>query len=478
MSRKVSTPLLGAILSLAVGVGSVQAQALTLNEYLESVKSQNSAYKGSTEQSEGAELLSREADLFFTPQLFAEANIGSNGKPNTPAMYDRVRSQSYLLGISQQFSFGLQSRLYYSMNRSEFVNATSAINPPKYWDASPQLELTMPLWGGGFGRTAQANQEATRQASLAEKWNTEGQSVNILIGAEATYWKVAAWQDVVSIQEQALKAAQNIYDYVARKKKMNLGETADVVQAQALVEARTLELQIAKNEAQEAQRTFNKYLNKESNAPVAALQAVDYKALEAISVPANRPGSRPDVQATEAQLAAAKAQSALALERNRPTLNVVGQYALNGRDEEMNEALKEAGQTEQDTAFIGLRFNMPLNFSATGDAKAGAMKKEKAAELNRNYALYAQEQDWINLTRNITDARDNMKLLSRIEQAQKTKLETERTRLKQGRTTTYQVLLFEQDYSQAAVSKVKSAVNILALQSQLKLYQASPEGGK
>ncbi|MNL06188.1 Outer membrane efflux protein [compost metagenome] len=478
MSRKVSTPILGAILSLAVGFGSTQAHALTLNEYLESVKNQNLSYKGTTQQSEGAELLSREADLFFTPQLFAEANVGHNGKPNTPQMYDRVRSQSYLLGVSQQFSFGLQSRLYYSMGRSEFVNASGAINPPQYWDASPQLELTMPLWGGGFGRTAQANQEATRQASLAEKWNTEGVSQNILIGAEATYWKVAAWQDVVRIQEQALTAAQNIYDYVSRKKRMNLGETADVVQAQALVEARTLELQIAKNESQEAQRTFNKYLNKDAYAPVAALEPVDYKALESITVPAARPGSRADVQATEAQLAAAKAQSALALERNRPTLNVVGQYALNGRDEELNEALKEAGQTEQDTAFIGLRFNMPLNFGATSDARSGALKKERAAEMNRDYALYAQEQDWTNLTRNITDARDNMKILSRLEQAQKTKLETERARLKQGRTTTYQVLLFEQDYSQAAVSKVKSAVNILALQSQLKLYQASPEGGK
>lgn len=478
MFKKSSPSIWSAMLSLSIGFSSIQANALTLNEYLDQVKNQSLSYKGTAQQSEGAELLAREADLFFTPQLFAEASIGSNGKPNTPSMYDRVRNQNYLLGISQQFNFGLQSRVYYSATRSEFVNAGPAINPSQYWDATPVLELSMPLWGGGFGRTAQANQEATRQTSLAEKWSNEGLSLNTLVGAEATYWKVAAWQDVVRIQEQALKAAQDIYNYVSRKKKMNLGEQADVVQAQALLEARTLELQVAKNESQEAQRAFNKYLNKEASAPVETLEGVNYSSLEGITVPATRPGSRADVEATQAQLAVAKASAALALERNRPTLNLTGQYALNGRDNDLNEAMSEAGQTEQDTAFIGMKFNMPLNFGATGDAKSGALKKERAAEMNRDYALYAQEQDWTNLTRNITDARDNLKLLSRIEAAQKTKLDVERSRLKQGRTTTFQVLLFEQDYTTAQVSKVKSAVNILAFQAQLKLYQTSSEGGK
>ena len=478
MFKNSTLSLWSAMLSLSVGFSSVQANALSLNEYLEQVKSQSLSYKGTAQQSEGAELLAREADLFFTPQLIAEASVGSNGKPSTPSMYDRVRSQSYLLGISQQFNFGLQSRIYYSATRSEFVNAGAAINPDKYWDASPVIELTMPLWGGAFGSTATANQEAARQANLAEKWQTEGQALSILVGAESTYWKLAAWQDVVRIQEQALKAAQDIFNYVSRKKKMNLGEQADVVQAQALFEARTLELQVARNESQEAARAFNKYLNKEINAPVEALEVVDYKALETLSVPAARTGTRPDVEASQAQLAAAKAQAALAIERNRPTLNLTGSYALNGRDNELNEAMKEAGQTEQDTAYVGVKFNMPLNFSAIGDAKAGALKKQRAAEMSRDYSVYSQEQDWANLTRTITDARDNLKLLSRIEAAQKTKIEVERSRLKQGRTTTYQVLLFEQDYTSAQVSKVKSAVNIFALQSQLKLYQASSEGGK
>lgn len=456
------------------------ASALSLNEYLDQVKGDSSAYKGATEQAEGAELKSREADLIFTPKLFAEARMGHDGKPGNPKMYDEVKSQYYSLGVSQQFSFGLQTKLSYDMTRTEFegLSAGSPISPSKYWDATPKLELSMPLWGNGFGRTAQANEEALRAQNIAEKFQAQGQSLNFLAAAEAAYWKVAAWQDVVVIQEQAKQAAQNILDYVTRKKRMNLGEDADVIQARALVEARTLELQVAQNEALEARRQFNKYRNREANAPVEALDKVDYKALESLTVPEKRPGSRPDVEATNAQLEAARASAVITLERNRPSLDVYGNYSLNGRDEEYNEALKNAGKTEQDTGFVGVRFSMPLNISAASDAKSGARKSERAAELNREYAYFAQEQDWANLTRNLQDARNNLRLLAKIEEAQKAKLEAERVRLRQGRTTTYQVLLFEQDYSQSAVSKVKSAAGILGLQAQLKLYQASPEGGK
>lgn len=467
------------ILALGISLVSAGASALTLNQYLEQVKQDNTSYKGNTEQSEGAALKSREADLFFTPQLFAEATIGQDGKPSQPKTSDSIRSQNYSLGLSQQFSFGLQSKLYYNLSKTEFVNANPAmISLPEYWDATPKVELSMPLWGNGFGRTAQANQEITRQQNYADQFSSSAQSVGYLAEAEAAYWKLSAWTDVVRIQETASKAAQNILDYVTKKKKMNLGEEADVVQAQALVEARTLELQVAQNEQKEALRNFNRYLNRDATTPAQSLEPVNYAALENLTVPVARPGDRYDVKATEAQLATARASSKLVEERNKPTLDVYGTYALNGRDKDESEAMKNAGYSETDTTFVGVRFNMPLNVFATSDAKKGALKTEKAAEYNRQYALYAQEQDWINLTKNLTDARDNLRLLGRIESAQKTKLDVERTRLRQGRTTTYQVLLFEQDYSSAAISKVKSAANILGLQTQLKLYQASPEGGK
>src|SRR5437868_15212935 len=158
MTKQTLTSLIALVFAMSL---SHAAGALTLKEYIAQVKDQSASYKGNSFQSEGAALKSREADLIFTPQLFAEARVGHDGKPSSPPVmvYDRLESGNYKMGVSQQFSFGLQSKLYYELNKTNFVGANFGANvPTEYWDASPKLELSMPLWAGGFGRSAEANE--------------------------------------------------------------------------------------------------------------------------------------------------------------------------------------------------------------------------------------------------------------------------------------------------------------------------------
>jgi outer membrane protein TolC len=53
---------------------------------------------------------------------------------------------------------------------------------------------------------------------------------------------------------------------------------------------------------------------------------------------------------------------------------------------------------------------------------------------------------------------------------QKEKLEYEKYRFNLGRTTTYQVLTFEQDYAQALIARLRVEREILAIHSQLKTF--------
>ncbi len=66
--------------------------------------------------------------------------------------------------------------------------------------------------------------------------------------------------------------------------------------------------------------------------------------------------------------------------------------------------------------------------------------------------------------------RDRTALAKEIEKAQKSKLSNERARLKQGRTSTYQVLLFEQDYCASQINAINSAAQFYVLLAQKKLY--------
>lgn len=471
------------VLIIAALLSGNSASAVTLNEYIDQVKQESLGYKSSNEQAEASSLKTREADLYFTPRLFANARFGHDGKPafGSSITYDRLNMQNYSLGVSQDFNFGLQTKLSYALDRTEVEGASSL--PPgassSFWQATPTLELTMPLWGNGFGRTARANEEALRQQNSAEKFGAQAQSSSFLVEAEAAYWNLASSQETVEVQSRALKQAQSILDYVSKKAKMNLGENADVLQARALVESTTYQLQIAKNQEKAARRSYNTYINKDAETAVPTLEGINYAGLDKIAVPASRPGDRLDVKAAQSQSQLAKASARLVAERNKPTFDLYGSYALNGMDEELNEALKNASKTERDTAFVGVRLNVPLNLFAASDAKAGALKAERAAELSYQQKQFTQEQDWTNLVQQLTEAKENLRLTNNIVSAQKAKLENERTRLRQGRTTTYQVLLFEQDFSQSEVTRVKAAAQILGLQAQIKLYQASSsEGGK
>jgi outer membrane protein TolC len=449
------------------------SQALTLDDYLTQVKKQNLDYQSGTEKAEGYLLQSREADLTFAPDFFADATLGEDEKPTSPHYYDSLKTQTYNVGFEQTFRFGLEAKLYYQLMETKFINPNPLLTDAQYWDATPQLELTLPLWGGGFGRSDQANQTIARQQNLAQKYSSQAEALNTLAQAESTYWRLSVAREVLNIQEKALTAAQDIYNYVSKKMRMNLGEKADVIQAQALLDSRQLELQRARNEERAAQREFNKFLHRDAFAPVENLDPIDYARLEKFSLPQERPGTRADVKAVEAQTETAKAQALLSYEKNRPTLDLFGKFALYGRNEKLQSAFEQSGRRDYDADYVGVRFKMPLHFGAAGDVKSGAKQLEKAWEINKEQAFYLQEQDWIYLTQTLEDARKNLELSSKMETTQKEKLATERVRFHQGRTTTYQVLLFEQDYSQAAISKAQSAAQILDLLTQVQLYQNS-----
>jgi outer membrane protein TolC len=454
---------------------SANASATTLDQYLSEVKNQNMSYQASEQQMKGSMLLKRESDLFFKPQFFFNAQKGYDSKLLNPPflVFDQVRTERYQTGISQEFSFGVETKFSYDLVKNEYkgIDFTTVSNP--YWDAIPTLELNIPLWGNAFGRASKARKELSLQQRTFETRSAEAQAKRTLVEAEIAYWKLSAFQESVKVQRKALDAATNILNYVIHKKSKNLGEEADVLQAKALSENYKLQLEQAEIEERSARRKFNLYLNQDADAPVGTLSSLDFKGLVTEPIPSSRPGDRPDVKASQAQVALARASSQLATEQNKPTLNLYGGYAFFGRDGNQATAISRAGYADRESAYFGVRFQMPLNVSAQADAREGAKQTQAAAELNHKYLMYSQDQEWIDMTSLFKDAQTTLKLAETMEKAQKAKLENERVRLRQGRTTTYQILLFEQDYLASEMARIRAATQIINLKSQIQLYSSN-----
>lgn len=459
---------------------SEQSYALTFTEYLEQVQSTNKGLAGSKKQAQAAREKMAEANLIFSPIFFAESMSASDGKQSNPAIlrYDRVEAEKYSLGLAQQFSFGLQGKLYYQFAHTKYVDSTlpGLGAPDNYYDANPTLELSMPLWGNGFGRSARAQQGLILHGNKAEEQASKAQAKAFEIEAENAYWTLVATRETVKTQQRALESAEDILRYVKKKSSMRLGEDSDVLQAQALVAARKLELRRAIGEELAARKNFNAHRNLISDDVPETLDLIPYQELKNLPVPVKRPSDRHDVIAAQAQTEAAVASAIVVAERNKPTLDVYGSYALNGRSyESASESSSHLYGGEKGSQAIGVRLNIPLDLSSSSKARSGARLAELAQREQFTHKQLNQEKDWALLQQRLQDAKESLELADQLLIAQKAKLAKENSRLRQGRATTYQVLLFEQDQSQAEVIRTQIAAQLLTIRSGIKAYNTSTE---
>jgi len=332
--------------------------------------------------------------------------------------------------------------------------------------------VTLPLWQNRFGSSTKATKDAAYFSNEYQKLNAKAASVATLVAAEQSYWNLVAARRVVEIQKNALRSAEQILSYVTKKEKMNLGEKGDVLQAKALLESRKLSLKQAENDEKLAARDFNKnrYIN--SNEVPEKLAAFDFAKLKNFLVPKIKERDRFDVKASEANMKAAVATAKIDEENNKPSLNAFGSYSQNQISGGFNDAISATPDRVGRSATVGLKLSVPLNFSMSSDIRQGARQSASAAKTNYHQKVFEQENDWQNLLQNLQVYQENLGLAQAIESAQKLKLENERKLLKQGRTTTYQILLFEQDFSNSEIITIQTAYKMANLLAQQKLYQS------
>ena len=450
---------------------------MSLGDYLRAVKEKNHSYIGSEQQKSGAEARKREADLVFSPTVFGEAQLKSDkktqvmvGVPNA-STYKELVTENYSAGLSQTFRTGTKAKVYYSLDHYSYLYRSQA--DTKYYEGSPVLELTQPLWQNANGASDRAGEETSRAQAQAEAWSAEHDLRALLVKAEKAYWSLATARELVLVRAKAQEEAQAIYDYLEKRIKMNLADKSDLLQATALLETSRLNLRTARNNEASAERLLRACANMAQEESVPDLTPLNWEKVRDIPELDDQLEWRADVKAAEANARATGATARAQAEKDKPALDFKVRYALNGRDNGLWAGASDSLGWSKPTASAGLSFSIPLNYGAAKEAGAGALLKEKAAKLQYKQKLLDQASERLDLLAKLEDARERLKLSYTIEEAQRLKAEYEKTRLKEGRTTTYQVLTFEQDYTNAQYGRVSAAAEVLYTFADLKLYLRS-----
>lgn len=451
---------------------SFAAEVMSLSGYLNQVRDKHLGFQASQLVSQGASERVGEGRLLTSPSLFSQIGYLDDQKPtNNPAFLgNRTVFQNYSLGVAEQTPFGLSAKLSYNITRTELYGVNTAFVPlPKFYNVVPSLELSQSLWRNGFGSETRAAVRVAEAQAKALGLSESLKSKVILAEAEGAYWRLAIARELVSVAKSGVERAQKIQDWSKRRASLALADKSDALQAEAGLQGKQLELQMALDEEREAKRRLNSLRGidsenvSESLEPVEPTKIAELKAIE-------KQGKREDVLAADEARKAAQAASVLGREKNAPTFDVVSGYSLNGRDAVLSKSISDASKTAQSTFSIGVKFSSPLDLGTVLSDRSGYLKEEKGAELNYQRKLFEEELEWSELIKKFDEARRRLQMALEIEKVQKSKLENERARLKTGRSVLYQVVLFEQDYANSQVMTLKTELQILALLAQMKTY--------
>ncbi len=441
---------------------SAAENVLTLDGYLGQVAGENRAIRAAQETSEGAGLRSSESTLIYSPVLFAEARwVNDHEVLALFRAYDKLRTDSYSLGINQLTPYGTKFKVAYTLENYDYVSQR-----PRFWEGLARVEVSQSLLRNGFGAETRAQAVAVEAAALGTQYQESFRAKALRAEAESAYIRLASAREVRRINEDSLKRAQEILGWQNRRYRLNLGENSDLLQSQANIEVTKLQLQSALDSERTAARDLNRMRNLDSDT---VSESVVLPSIDQVTPP-NRGQFRDDVRAAIEGTRAAAASAEIGRQRNKPELEVYGSYALNSRQAERSTAISRSFSNDFPTSVVGVRFSTPLLIGSQLDAVKGYGKEAVAAETLKDQKIFEQEVTWKDLVLKLEEAKRRYAISVQLAAVQKKKAESERSRLRQGRTTTYQSLIFDQDLNIAEATRIQAQAEVLQILSQMKTF--------
>jgi len=455
----------------------LQAQSLSLDNYLQQVRQGNEDYQALDKGSEGAKLRSNEAFFVTSPSLYGQASYLKDEKlPDSPVQPNDIRAGTYTLGIAEQFPFGLDAKFSYNYGKYNLNGAFPQVIPPGYnafYRVSPQIEVNVPLFKNLFGTETRAKRDILLNDAQAKEYGESFKAKLLLAEAESVYWKLSLARSLVKSAKDNLDRAEKMTAWSTRRKNLGLADEASFLQADANHELRQLEFQAAVDDERVSRRRFNS-LRGIAIDSVSENLAEPTGLITNLNVPANFT-EREDLMSARAALKEKKAASELAKQKFRPSLDLFGLYAWNGKSAGQATTMDEGLKGDRPTYAVGLRFSMPLDVIALNKQQHGYNLEEKEAELQLSRKEFESIRDWEDIKDRFVEGRDRFKVLTRIEEAQRKKLQRERDLQLRGRSTLFQVLQYESDYATSQIARTRAQVELLSLYAVLKTYPGQTE---
>lgn len=459
------------LIALGLALSLQSAFAITLDDYLSQVSKKNSRVDSTKNFVISAQLQRSESAILTSIKAFSLLQVENDHRQPQFEAFEGVSKErrNFQLGLEQNSSYGVTHRLYSNYSYLDQKKASFVPNP-KVANSSLIYEFTVPLLKNFAGRSTQIQQQIIQARGEGSAQTQTFEQRKVMAQAQTAYWRLKTAQQIVITQEEIIAQGEKFLSWTQRRVRDKLSEDSDLKQAEAIVELRRFDLQKEKIELLKAAQAFNAMREYPVNDPIDNLE--DFPADEALpALPTEEEAlTRPDLLGLEAQLTAETLESSLGAENSKMELNLIGSASTNGLSYDTDPNYQKTFSGKYPAYMLGLKLSVPLDRSSVGDV-------QKAARLKRTGLNYAIKRNRYESVASLSQLRLEyeqlmlqLKLVRKLVSAQESKLKTERDRSRYGRSTTFQLLTFEQDYQQARQDLIRTQGEIWQLTGQALLY--------
>lgn len=448
--------------------------AISLEEYLNKVGVGNSALESSKIEEEAAKLRASEGKLIVAPNFFTLGQYGVDKSPSqNPSFEGTQRNNSiFNLGVEQQSLLGINHKFYFGWSRTELRGVETSFVPNEAVSKSSfNYEFSIPLWRNQLGRITKSQVSSIVDQNKSESYLAQFNQKQLKAQAVSVYWRLKAAQELYDLSKEQLKINKTFLNWTKNRVSIRLGEKADLEQAKAALALREFELEQVKSELNEATQVFNQMIEVTTDSPVAVLESFTQIEFLPSYEDVENSLSREDIKSLESLLNAQNALAKIAAESTRPKFDIVGLASSNGLDPVNSKSFDNSLTTRNPTYAIGLHLSLPLDRSAVNDVQKSASLKMLSINSQLKRKKYEVDSELKRLKKNYAQAIKVFNAARIMERAQYSKYQHEIKLRKSGRTNTFQLLSFQQEYLQSKQSLIQAHSSILQMSAQFILFK-------
>lgn len=445
----------------------VRAEDMPLQAYLDHALASSEDIHAANLDIESLKLEIEARDLELTASIGVELNRFWDDRPSNSSNVTQEGQTADLVilkTLPTGTTLSIDSGLEVSSLRSNPDDEFNIVN----WQGG----ITQSLWQNSFGAQTRLRRQRDRYEMQSRFLTLLQERQTFLIEFENFYWNLAFAQEEVTIRRENLERSKRILAWIEDRVNRFVAQRSDLLQAQALLTNRQLQLQLAEDNLKTLRSQLFERLELPAEFNVATDELKKERTLDTLLIPSELAGKAPVLIDSLQEVAEADYldyEYKLQSDRLKPILDVGYSYGKRGLNSSLRRAGTQAFDGGNEYHQVGVLFSVPLDFHLKNKSRRSFQLKAEAQKIRSQRAKRQSKLKWEDLERTIVEQRQRVTTATELAKYNKEKSEEERRLYEQGRSTAFQAISFEQEAAE-------SELLVIELMAQLKRSEALARG--